>query len=153
MRACLKLNAAYLLSASLLMSGCGEACPPAGLETAAAYGNVYMEPLAKPQYPLLADDQWVRNPEVEAFLSDVLHGPGITALKAKYGMQCVPRTEPAACKDCFVCSRSFPGKTLPGPFVACHDHGQISVRAEIGPGDAVTAMTYRHWPPLKAPAR
>ena len=143
---------AMMLTASLGLAACSFACPPTGLEQAASYGGT-IAPIGAEVYTKsrnLPNDRWVRNPDVEDFLRATLREEGFAALQSKYGMQCIPRDEPSGCTDCHFCTRTFPGKVLAiGVWDSCENSGQISVRAAIGPGQAVSAMTYRHWPEMK----
>ena len=148
------LHRAALLVA-LGLGACSSHCPPQGLRGAAMYES---EVNRKGRILPLPNDQWVRNPGVEAFLRDTLRAEGFASLTGKYGMQCVPRAEPAGCSDCHVCSANFPGTAITmkpalpflfAPYMTCIDYGEMSVRAEIGPGQTVNATTYQHRPSAK----
>lgn len=102
----------------------------------------------------LPTNEWVRNRGAESFIGDVVRRDGIAALTAKYGMQCLPRSEAADCTDCYLCTKSYPDKGLrmtgfgpiPVPYTTCVDRGQMTVRAEMGPGSAVSVMSYHEVP-------
>jgi hypothetical protein len=135
--------ASVVLAIALGLSACSLVCPPPGLEEAAY-------PSIKPNDGFFIFDVWRKNPGAEAFLRDRLQTEGLASLTTKHGMQCVPQAS-ADCADCSVCSSTFPGKTLgaSGIAFACVDYGQMFVRAEIGPGTRVIAMTYWRTPEKK----
>ncbi len=141
----------WLLFVALGLSACGSIeCPPEGLQTAAHYPNNVNIRAGL----MSARDRWVRNPGAEAFLRTALRSERATTLADKHGMQCTAQPS-AGCTDCYVCDTAFPfsaismSNAIPfmfAPRLSCTADGEVFLRAEIGPGDSVTAMTFWQTP-------
>jgi len=110
------------------------------LETAALYNRS-----PRPLPP----DSWTENPGLELFLREIMASDGISSI-AKYGMQCTPRSTESGCKDCFTCTKSFQHYRLGVAtlYYTCQDFGEIFMRAEVGPGPKVSAISYWKTTPL-----
>jgi len=110
-----------------------------------------MYPQARGGDATLPLDTWTRNPSLEAFIGRALKTEGLSAIAAKYALQCFPAEGRAGCSDCFTCRKAFRDwriefRTPPVPIyieiAKCSDYGEVLVEATIGPGSAVQAMTY-----------
>jgi len=138
-------TAVALFVCVLGLSACGGVqCPPKGFESAASHWE-----LANSH--LLPANAWTKNPKLEAFLKEVIQAGGVASLRTTYGMQCFPRASSDGCADCYACSKTFPGKRLAmastgsplyGRDLLCVDDGEMFVKAEIGPGSAISAMSF-----------
>lgn len=130
-----------------LLTACSLECPPPGFDTAIDSGYKAITPqLPGPNDPLL-NDRWVRNSGVEGFLRDAMKSEGVPSFAKRYGLQCVPRAESAGCRDCFACTRTMSAWAVGGtPIWRCMEYGSIFLRADIGPGQTISAETYRHRP-------
>lgn len=83
---------------------------------------------------------WVDNPKMAAFVRNSIERTGVKWLSIQYGFACAP--EPGGdCPDCFVCTVSR-GGVVNVVDQKCQPDGDLFVRAEIGPGTSVRAMTY-----------
>jgi len=139
------VSALLLVLCVLGMSACSLECDPrkSSYDNAVMYGKAEGRPYSLPL------DTWTKNPELEAFLGEVVRREGAGALAAKYGMQCSPQA-PASCPDCLVCTKTSHDWRLGAaaaqvgftPIMKCLDYGEILARADVGPGSHVSAMTY-----------
>ena len=134
------------------LAACSFSCPDTELGQASSYGYdgrpIGEEVYNKSRY--LPVERWVRNPDVEDFISKVVRSEGSAVLQSKYGLQCVPRSTPDGCPDCSVCTKSLVAQGLKiGVFDSCGAIGIVHIRADVGPGQAVSAQTYWHWPETK----
>lgn len=82
---------------------------------------------------------WVDNPKMAAFVRDSIEGSGVKWLSIQYGFACAPKPG-GDCPDCFVCTVSR-GGVVNVVDQKCQSDGDLFVRAEIGPGTSVRAMT------------
>ncbi|HTR84424.1 MAG TPA: hypothetical protein VMI56_08080 [Reyranella sp.] len=133
----------HILFCSLALSACDGGCPEHdGLDKIAEYRGLY---------PALPSDIWVANTQVSSFIRQAIIDEGVTALSAKYGMQCAPRKEAAGCSDCLSCTRTIKvywteaRAAIPftfSPYFYCVDTDRTFVHAEIGPRSDVKALTY-----------
>jgi len=111
------------------------------LERAALYRS--------PDFNALPLDAWTENLRLERFIRESVKNDGIDSL-ARYGMQCTPSSQETGCSDCFTCTKTFrdfrfgmaSGLPIYVESYQCEDHGEILIRAEIGPSDRIIAMTY-----------
>lgn len=123
----------------LVLTGCsGGYCPRSSdLEEAARYGVMSEGGYSKPL------NTWVDNTELETFLRDALRRSGIEGLRSGYGFDCSQRSR-AGCLDCWHCAKTLPLSeaewVVSGP--VCRRAGELLIRADVGPGASVRAMTY-----------
>jgi hypothetical protein len=80
---------------------------------------------------------WIDNPKMAAFIADYVERKGVKWLGIRYGFECAPKLG-GDCPDCFVCTLSRSGVVD----YDCRPDGDLFVKAEIGPGTKVRAMTY-----------
>ena len=80
---------------------------------------------------------WVDNPKMAAFVANYIERNGVKWLGIRYGFECTPKPG-GDCPDCFVCTLARPGVIND----ECQPDGDLFVKAEIGPGTSVRAMTY-----------
>jgi hypothetical protein len=128
-----RLVAVVLVALALPVAGCGPGlCPKSTeLEAASAYTGY------EPQKMTLG--AWVEHKRLAAFIGDVVRAEGIAGLETNHGFRCTPRPEG------HTCTRAIPkrGSYMPNIFYThCVDEGDMQVRAEIGPGSAVRAMSF-----------
>lgn len=90
-------------------------------------------------------DTWVDNPKLAEAIREEIQETGRERLIDRYEFDCKPRPAPDSCADCLSCTaifwqwaRSTSSFIKPG-FV---HRGDAKVSVEIGPGTAVSAMTY-----------
>jgi hypothetical protein len=83
---------------------------------------------------------WVDNPQMAAFVRNSVQRTSVKWLSIQYGFSCAPKTG-EDCPDCFVCTVSRGGvvNVIDGK---CQPDGDLFIKAEIGPGTTVRAMTY-----------
>ena len=120
------------------LSGCGNLCPlPDSLEVAARYKDDVNGGYDLPS------DVWTRNRDVEFLLRSVVKTEGVAALWSEFHMQCFPAPT-TGCADCQHCtaSRRQEYAVLRFPVSYRDNRGEILIRAEVGPGSTVSAMTY-----------
>ena len=125
------------------LSACGSTCDNyerEPLEIAStypfSYETGYMLPL----------NTWVRNEKLEAELHKAVKADGIGRLTSYYQLQCLPHSTPTGCADCYACSRTVAKRHHVGSFsniiMHCRSDGEMLIRADVGPGSTVSAMTY-----------
>lgn len=90
-------------------------------------------------------DSWVDNPELAKALRAEIAERGLDSVLDRYEFACKPRSADDLCRDCLSCTatfwqwaRSTASFIKPG-FV---HRGDALVSVQIGPGTAVSAMTY-----------
>jgi len=83
---------------------------------------------------------WVDNPRMAAFVANSVERTGVKWLGIQYGFECVPKSG-GDCPDCFVCTASR-GGVVNAIRNKCQPDGDLFIKAEIGPGTSVRAMTY-----------
>jgi hypothetical protein len=139
------VTAAKLLpTLTLLLSGCSLECSREGQPMdVIALEQAVSRPELGPR------DMWKEDRSFEAFLRDALKTQSAAVVAARYGLQCLPRYQPAGCSDCVTCHTTvkqwrFGAAPIPIPvmMLKCVDYGEVLVQAEIGPHSAVKAMTY-----------
>lgn len=88
---------------------------------------------------------WVVNPKLAEAIREEIQENGRQQVLDRYEFECKPRPAPDSCADCLSCTaifwqwaRSTSSFIKPG-FV---HRGDARVSVEIGPGTAVSAMTY-----------
>lgn len=88
---------------------------------------------------------WVVNPELAEAIREEIQEKGRQQVLDSHEFECKPRPAPDSCADCLSCmaifwqwARSTSSFIKPG-FV---HRGDAKVSVEIGPGTAVSAMTY-----------
>jgi len=137
-----------LLSALAALVACTEACPTTRIGRAAIDVDSILTGGSSDQL-----DRWAPSLRVDALLRETIRDGGVAALGKVHGLQCVPRLAPDDCPDCYVCNATFPAESYApaGYFAAlvCRADGTMSVRAEVGPANAVRSMTY--WHPERSP--
>lgn len=129
------------------VAACTVTCPSTEIGRAARYSDDGFT-----TGPSSRLDRWIANPRLDDFLRQKIQSEGLTSLSKRYGLQCIAHPAPEGCSTCSLCTASFPGEVIHmtgifAPYLYCGDYGQVSVRAEIGPGDAVKSMTYWAVPP------
>ncbi len=144
MQAHLKCDRRTILGISIVLFGlsaCGELCTwndPA--EHASAYPYSYDLGYRLPF------NTWVRNQKLEVALHEAVEAGGIERVTSQYRLQCTPRSMPSNCTDCYVCSRTIPKTYNAGSLgnlaMSCRDDGEMMLRADVGPGSTVSAMTF-----------
>ena len=99
-------------------------------------GSAYTLDYGSPDYrePV---NTWIDNPKMAAFLADSLQRQGKNALVYWHGFKFSPKPD-GNCPDCVVCTLSLAGVIGHD----CQPDGDLFVKAEIGPGTSVRAMTY-----------
>jgi hypothetical protein len=134
-----------------MLQACSAGCDLGKDTKKSEFESEALYPQARGGDATLPPDTWTRNPSLEAFIGKALKIEGLSALAAKYALQCVPTEGRAGCSDCFTCRKTFRDwrvgfRTPPIPIyieiAKCIDYGQVRVEATIGPGVAVEAMTY-----------
>jgi hypothetical protein len=89
---------------------------------------------------------WMKNPDLEWFLSPKVEADGVATLSSRYGFQCSPASTPNACPDCYSCSTVVPQRVDDMGIIShCTNIGTMQIHAEVGPRKAVSVMTY--WKP------
>lgn len=90
-------------------------------------------------------DTWVDNPKLADAIREEIQEGGRERLIVRYEFDCKPRPAGGACADCLSCMATFWQWALsttsfikPG----FKHRGDALVSVEIGPGTAVSAMTY-----------
>jgi len=134
-----------------LVAGCyGTLCPSLDdypeIQRATFYD--YRSPPGGRSGHLQPFNTWVERPSLAAFLQRGIDQGGRTRLVSEYGFQCTSPSE-AACRDCLTCTRSVRTEQIYLMWTGapdCENTGEILVRAHIGPGSSVKAITYwRTW--------
>jgi hypothetical protein len=125
------------------VAACTVNCPSTEIGMAARYSDDGFS--AGPPSRL---NQWIASPRLDDFLRRKIQSEGLASLSKRYGLQCIAHPAPEGCSTCSLCTTSFSGEVISMsgvffvPRLYCADYGQVSIRAEIGPGDAVKSMTY-----------
>ena len=83
------------------------------------------------------DNIWIDNPKMAAFVAKEIERNGVNWFAVRYRFACAPKPG-GDCLDCFVCTLSRTGVVD----YDCQPVGDLFVKAEIGPGKTVQAMTY-----------
>lgn len=83
---------------------------------------------------------WVDNPRMATFVRNSVERTGVKWLSIQYGFSCALKTG-EDCPDCFVCTGSR-GGVVNLIDEKCQPDGDLFIKAEIGPGTSVRAMTY-----------
>lgn len=130
-----------------MVTACTVTCPSTEIGKAARYTEEGFLPASSSRM-----DRWVENPRLDDFLHRKIQSDGLASTAKRYGLQCEAAPVSDNCPTCSVCTTSFKGEAvrmggLFAPHLSCGDHGQVSVRAEIGPGSTVKSMTYWANPP------
>jgi hypothetical protein len=143
--------AVMMTAASMLLTACAVTCPTTVLGTAARY----LDDATRPSPWGDQFNRWVANARLDHFLQQTVRWDGVSALSKKHGLHCAAQPGPDNCRDCYLCTGTIIaevydlGGTFGGAF--CRAYGTISIRAEIGPADAATSMTY--WVPAEKTPR
>lgn len=132
-----------MMTAASMLAAC-SGCPTSELAGAVSYTG---EPLAfgtKEQ-----ENRWLANARLDSFIRRTIRSEGARALSRHHGLQCAVRPGVENCTDCYVCTGATRAEALvfAEPFGSCTSVGTVAIRAEIGPGEHVTSMTY--WTPLE----
>ena len=128
-----------------LLCACNQRCPTTEITTAVQYpgGSGFFGS----SYDQIR--QWIENPRLDRFLKKAIASDGIGSLSSKHGLQCVARSTPDGCADCYVCTGTVAAEEIDLTYslfaTGCTANGKVAIRAEIGPGDAARSMTY--WEP------
>jgi hypothetical protein len=139
------------MAAASILAACTVTCPESEFGEAVAYRSDNAFQFG----PDAQRNRWIENERLSVFLQQRLQSSGIVKLARKYGLQCIPRSTPENCTDCYVCTGTVVaevtdlGGTFGGAF--CGSDGTVAIRAEIGPGTAATSMTY--WTPRERTKR
>jgi len=132
---------------SLFLAGCEtEGCRRDELNLAAQY-RVKQHADGSLRYEQSLNE-WVAHPRLAQFIREAIRTDGIDGLQTKHGFRCTPRPHGGACSDCQTCTLSLRQLTFQHRLItpACYYDGDMQIRAEIGPGTAVSVMSY--WKPL-----
>lgn len=130
------LRAAILLLA-IGVSACQLLCPAMdeNISVHDAYtNNPFRHPAGVYDEPA---NTWIDNPKMAAFVADFIDRAGVKWLSVRYRFECTPKPG-GDCSDCFICTLNRPGVIGHD----CQPDGDLFVKAEIGPGTTVRAMTY-----------
>lgn len=132
-----------MMTAASMLGAC-SGCPATELGRAVSYTG---EPLAfgtKEQ-----ENRWLANTRLDSFIRRTIRSEGVRALSRQHGLQCAVRPGIENCTDCYICTGTTRAEALvfAEPFGSCTSDGTVAIRAEIGPGEKVTSMTY--WTPLE----
>ena len=140
-------RAAASMAAASMLAACTVTCPETDIGKAAAYDSDNMFEFGAPAQR----NRWIENPRLNLFLEQRIRSRGLSALSRKYGLQCFARSTPERCTDCHVCTGTIVAEVtdLGGTFggAVCGSDGTVAIRAEIGPGAAMTTMT--SWTPRR----
>jgi hypothetical protein len=131
------LPVAAILLLATSVPACTSSCP--ARDNSIWVGNAYTTDAFGPD-PRAYDkpaNAWVDNPRMAAFLADFIARDGVKWLSVRHGFECAPKPG-GDCSDCFVCTLSRGDVIGRG----CRPDGDLFVKAEIGPGASVRAMTY-----------
>lgn len=140
-----------LLLGVCTLQACSAGCDLGKDTKRSEFESEALYPQARGGDATLPPDTWTRNPGLEAFIGKALKIEGLSALAAKFALQCFPTEGRAGCSDCFTCRKAFRDwriefRTPPVPIyieiAKCADFGEVLVEATIGPGPEVQAMTY-----------
>jgi hypothetical protein len=112
-----RLKVAAIAAAASMLAAC--TCSTSDIGSAARYSNDGLSVGSREQ-----ENRWLANPRLDSFLHRSIRSDGLCT--GSTGTEVV-----------------FPGE----PFGYCGSGGTIAIRAEVGPGDAVTSMTY--WTPVE----
>jgi hypothetical protein len=131
------------------VAACTVTCPSTEIGVAARHA--YSDD-AFTAGPKSLHDRWIENPRLDEFLRSKLRPDGLASMSRRYGLECTARPASEGCSGCSLCTASFAGEAILmtgifAPHLSCGDYGQVSVRAEIGPGDTVKSKTYWAVPP------
>jgi hypothetical protein len=131
------LPLALILFLAMGMSACVPLCKEwmntvwigEGYTLDGSYGssNDYREPT----------NTWIDNPKMAEFVANTIKRQSMHFLTYHLGFKCSPKAG-GDCPDCQVCTLSSGG--VPGYY--CKPDGDLFVKAEVGPGTNVRAMTY-----------
>lgn len=117
------------------LSACkGPFCPPPSQAVwlGSGYLDAYYEPYRK------MPNTWVGNPKMVKTLNEITERQGRRALVYRHDFECSSQPR-EGCADCMLCTLSK--QDVSG--FDCKPEGDFFVRAEVGPGDKVTAaQTY-----------
>jgi hypothetical protein len=124
-----------------LLCACNEPCPSTEITTAVYYSSDTFSFGSEGQ-----KRRWISNPRLDRFLKRTVASDGVGSLSRKHGLLCVPRPTSDGCTDCYSCTGTVAAEEidLTRSMIAtgCFASGTVAIRAEIGPGDAATSMTY-----------
>jgi hypothetical protein len=139
-----RLRVATMLATASMLAACTGPCPTTDIGWAARYSDDALGIGTKEQ-----ENRWLPNPRLDSFLRRSIQSDGLRALSGRRGFQCIVRPTAENCTDCYVCTGTIVAEALffAEPFGYCGSDGTIAIRAAVGPGDAVTSMTY--WTPLE----
>lgn len=142
-------NLAAILStgiAASALAACDVQCPPMNaFEEAASYrwlinGERYLDPI----------NSWVRNQPLEAFILKVYRMEGLNGLRSRYSFQCTARKITPPCADCHTCTLVLPKRPATAEWPnTCRPVGEMTIKADIGPGWTVSALTYWERRPIE----
>ena len=128
-----------------LLCGCSDRCPSTDITTAVYYSNDTFS--FGSGYDQIR--RWISNPRLDRFLRKSVASDGVGSLSKKHGLNCVPRPTPDDCTDSYFCTGTVAAEevdlTRSMFATGCSANGTVAIRADIGPGAAVTSMTY--WEP------
>ena len=143
-----RLKVATMVAAVSMLAACSGTCPTTDLGWAARYSADALGIGAREQ-----ENRWLPNPRLDSSLRRSIRSDGLVILSKRRGFQCIARSAAENCTDCYVCTGSVVAEVLliAEPFGYCGSDGTIAIRAEVGPGDAVTNLTY--WTPAERPQR
>jgi hypothetical protein len=89
-----------------------------------------------PHHEDLPANRWIENVRAAEYVHNVLEKKGRVGL-SRAGYDCSPQPL-EDCPECFVCTRAIVGASN----TECKPDGDLFIRAYVGPGTNVRAMTY-----------
>jgi len=128
------LPIAVILLLALGLSACKQLCLPQYNDvwvgsgyTSDRYDGVTHEPA----------NVWIENPKMAASLAEFIKSHGVRSLVYRHDFTCTPKPGDD-CPGCLVCTLNKRNVIS----YDCQPGGDLFVKAEIGPGTNVRAMTY-----------
>lgn len=124
---------------SLLLSACGAFCDYDIRQQL----NHYATRGSHKNPDSVVYDRWVASPYLAERAAEGIEAEGLEAFASKHGLQCRFSAR-GDCPDCRACDRTnlFMGNAMWGLRSECISFGEMRIHLDIGPGRAVSAMTY-----------
>lgn len=123
-----------ILFLAIGVSACKPMCLPKFTDVWAGSGYAIDYRTRESRQPV---NVWIDNPQMAASLAKFIEKDGVRSLVYRHDFKCVPK--PTGDRpDCLVCTLNRRGVIG----VDCEPDGDLFVKAEIGPGNAVRAQTY-----------
>ncbi len=125
---------AVILLLAIGVSACKPMCLPKFNDVWAGSGYAIDYRSRESRQPL---NVWIDNPQMAASLAKFIEKDGVRSLVYRHDFECAPKPG-GDCPDCLVCTLNRRGVIG----IDCQPDGDLFVKAEIGPGTTVRAMTY-----------